>query len=386
MLYNWYFLILNSHMDHGWIAPVIINSMSLKSQIKNAITFIPNIVKQNDRKSFWRIIAELTYLAVKNKTLPAYYFSKHLYKKDVKNIHDYFPAAKLYSIRQKLNDQDAAKVLDNKMFFHMFFQRYITSLPKFLMSNQKNLFLLDTSHIVVTSIKEFETILYNLVENYSATKSIFIKKTYASYGGSNTYRISLNDFPINTTTLESMFKEITKSSYLFQETISQHVELNKLNPSCLNTVRMDTFFDIAGNVEIMSSFLRMSLTNLHADNVSLGGCCVGINDQTGKLMKYGYSSITKTGGSILTSHPKTGLTFQNFVIPYYYEAKQLVLKAAHLIPNVRLIGWDIAISDSGPILVEGNHDYDISANDKTYGGYKSNPVFRKVLEEINMYH
>ena len=52
-------------------------------------------------------------------------------------------------------------------------------------------------------------------------------------------------------------------------------------------------------------------------------------------------------------------------------------------PSLRLIGWDVGIGTSGPVLIEGNSDYDITGSDLMYGGYRSNPVFKRVLKEIN---
>jgi hypothetical protein len=43
----------------------------------------------------------------------------------------------------------------------------------------------------------------------------------------------------------------------------------------------------------------------------------------------------------------------------------------------------VAIGESGPILIEGNSDYDITGNDLVDGGYLANTTFRKVLHEIN---
>jgi glutathione synthase/RimK-type ligase-like ATP-grasp enzyme len=70
------------------------------------------------------------------------------------------------------------------------------------------------------------------------------------------------------------------------------------------------------------------------------------------------------------------------MIPFIPEAKDLVTKAASLMPGLRLIGWDVAIGENGPILVEGNSDYGLRGNDMHYGGYRTHPVFKKILEEI----
>jgi hypothetical protein len=77
------------------------------------------------------------------------------------------------------------------------------------------------------------------------------------------------------------------------------------------------------------------------------------------------------------------ITFENFEIPLFEQAKELVLKAAACMPGLRLVGWDVALGESGPVLVEGNSDYDIAGNDTADDGYRANPVFRKVLKELN---
>ena len=147
--------------------------------------------------------------------------------------------------------------------------------------------------------------------------------------------------------------------------------------------QIDTFINTDGKIEIASAYLRMSINNSHVDNISSGGCQVGIKLETGKLKKYGYSQIKTLGVKILTEHPVTKTTFEDFSIPFFQEVKDLVIKTAPLVPELRLIGWDVGIGESGPILIEGNSDYDLTGNDLADEGYMANKVFKKVLKEIN---
>ena len=126
----------------------------------------------------------------------------------------------------------------------------------------------------------------------------------------------------------------------------------------------------------------MSIRNSHIDNISSGGCQVGISLESGRLKKTGYSLIQTEGVKLFTEHPVTGIVFEGFRIPYFDEVKELVKKAAGLMPGLRLIGWDVAVGESSPILIEGNSDYDVSGNDVAYGGYMANSVFKKVISEI----
>jgi len=183
--------------------------------------------------------------------------------------------------------------------------------------------------------------------------------------------------------IDNLYHTVVKAGFLFQETVKQHSELNLLNPSCLNTLRIDTFIDKDGNIDIISAYLRMSINNKHVDNISSGGCQVGINLQSGKLKQLGYSSFSNVGTRVFNKHPVTGCVFEDFEIQYFTEAKELILKVAGYMPGLRLVGWDVAISESGPVLIESNSDYSMGGNEISEGGYRNNAIFRKMLKELN---
>jgi hypothetical protein len=52
--------------------------------------------------------------------------------------------------------------------------------------------------------------------------------------------------------------------------------------------------------------------------------------------------------------PGTDRSFVGFKLPCWQDLKSVALRAAAAFPWARSIGWDIAISDRGPVLIEGN--------------------------------
>ena len=54
------------------------------------------------------------------------------------------------------------------------------------------------------------------------------------------------------------------------------------------------------------------------------------------------------------AHPDSGVIFTGYEIPFFHDALTLVMKAAQEIPEIRYIGWDIAISANGPVVIEAN--------------------------------
>jgi len=358
--------------------------MNMGNNLNKAFAYIPKIYNEPDRKSFFLILKEIIQLTIKCKTFPSHYFSRRLYKNNIGNINNYIPNNILYTLHAKINDINASQVLENKLFFWFYYGEFFDNLAKILLYNNGDIFINHDNYFHINDIHEFEDSLLKLVDKRSSAKSIFIKKTYDSHGGANTYRISKNDFPLDRDFLNNLLIEVKSSSYLFQETIKQHKELNRLNPSCVNTIRMDTFINKNGVVEVIGPYLRVSINNLHVDNTSSGGCCIGIDIDSGKLKKYGYTSISKTGGNTLTEHPITKVIFEDFQIPFYKEAVEFIRRVAFLTPKIRLVGWDLAITETGPVLIEGNPKYDITNHDLVHEGYRNNPVFSKILDELKI--
>lgn len=357
--------------------------MALTANLVKTARFLPVILHDRQRKPVLRIIYELIYLFYYHRTLPDFYFTRRLYLKEKENILDYFPNKFLYGINARINDCDAATVLRDKLFFDMYYSKHTRRLPKIISHNFETTFYVDGEKYKADSKKELEAILKDLTLNRSANSSIFIKKIFGSYGGMNTFRLTREDFPLSSEKLDMLYSSVRVSAYLYQDVIVQHSEMDKMNPSCINSIRIDTFIDREGNCDILSAFLRMSITNSHVDNASSGGCYAGIDLETGILNKYAYSAISVTGGHIFTEHPVTGTVFQGFRIPFFEEVKSFILEIAKINPSLRLIGWDVAITPEGPVLIEGNCRYNITGHDMTYGGYRRNPVFRKLLTELN---
>ncbi len=341
-----------------------------------------DLLRDPERKSLFRIVSEVLSLGVKFRRFPRHYFSRYLFKEGRDNISDYFPDPFLNRIKPLFNDREVRDVVENKLYFNIFYSQFGLCLPKILMYNHKNIFVVDNEVVKVNNISDFISLLTR-IHSFSSTSTLFVKKTFWSYGGDQIYKISPATIEEDPEFLASLYQNILKSGFLFQETVKQHPVMNQLNPSCLNTIRLDTFIDKDGNVEIISAFIRTSINNSFVDNISSGGCQISIDLDTGRLNKTGFLRLKVYGAKLLTEHPLTKVVFKDFKIPFFDEVKRIVIKAAELMPCLRLVGWDVGIGEDGPVLIEGNSDYDMSGNDLSDGGYRSNAVFRKVLEEIN---
>ena len=141
---------------------------------------------------------------------------------------------------------------------------------------------------------------------------------------------------------------------IVQDVVGQHPSLAAFSRYSLNTMRYVTFISQQGDIQLLSTVLRMGVNNDRVDNARAGGCFCGIDAQ-GRLRPTGHN----LKGEAFKSHPDSGIVFKDFTIPCYQECKKLVMTLAPRFYGIsRLISWDLALDVSGsPLLVEANMTY-----------------------------
>lgn len=134
-----------------------------------------------------------------------------------------------------------------------------------------------------------------------------------------------------------------------EDAIVQHEAIAALNSSCVNTLRLITI-TTGGLCEIVGAVLKVG-NGAVVDNMGAGGLCAPVDFSTGRVTAD--ACIRKEDRHAV--HPATGVRFKGFEIPFWNEALEMVRRAAAVVPEVRFVGWDVAVTPGGPVLVEGNY-------------------------------
>ena len=162
-------------------------------------------------------------------------------------------------------------------------------------------------------------------------------------------------------------KRIGYSDSILQERVVQHTLMDTLNPNAVNTIRIVTV-NKGGTVCLFHSILRIGTAeSKERDNTSQGGIAVGIHND-GRLYAFGLRK-PEFGGKT-SSHPDTGVVFSEFTIPYYQKAVDLCCAAHRLFYDIKTIGWDVAITEDGPVFIEGNDNWEMQTFQAIYGGLR----------------
>ena len=137
-----------------------------------------------------------------------------------------------------------------------------------------------------------------------------------------------------------------------EEGLTQHPKMSLLSPNSVNTIRTGTCVDSEGNAHVIYMVLRCSVGEQYMDNGSLGGIWTRLDD-SGKVI---YPFYTNVPDRMLyfDRHPVTGFEYKDFQVPMVDEVKELAKKAALLVPESPYIGWDIAITEERPVIIESN--------------------------------
>lgn len=141
-----------------------------------------------------------------------------------------------------------------------------------------------------------------------------------------------------------------------EDVLQQHEEMNRMNPSSINTLRIVTILNETGP-HIVYAHIRIGNSDRPVDNLHSGGMFAPIDLDRGVIQYPAYDKARHT----YQEHPRTHTTIQGFAIPYWEEAKAMCLEASQIVPQMRYVGWDVAITPTGPVFVEGNNlpGYDI---------------------------
>ena len=188
--------------------------------------------------------------------------------------------------------------------------------------------------------------------------STIFAKPISAFGGTGVEQIVTDE----STDFEALVSRLREGKqYLVEQAVVQHEALNKLCPSSVNTLRIVTL-NINDKSHFLYALLRVGSGNNHVDNISSGGMYTLIGDD-GVLH---FPAFCDKTGLYYDAHPVTGTAYQGFTVPMFQQAIDICLKAAQIKPGLAYIGWDVAITPDGPVLIEGNilPGYDMAQNAK----------------------
>jgi len=256
------------------------------------------------------------------------YFQFRFYNKTKEEKETWAGTGTMYEFQKIVNPTQERNILDDKRLFY-------ANYKEFFVHKMYNLEELQTNP--------------GIIDTLLAKEKIVLKEASGKCGA------GVKICTTKDLTQNGLINLMEKGKFDILETyLKQHSKIQELSPSAVNTIRIFTQIRKDGQYEVLGCRMRISV-DCEVDNLAAGNLAAPIDEKTGIINGAGvYSNITKAPETI---HPITKTSIVGFQIPYWEEILAMVKKASLKHPQNRSIGWDVVLTNSGPGLIEGNHDW-----------------------------
>ncbi|MBR4659218.1 MAG: hypothetical protein IKP26_08205 [Clostridia bacterium] len=182
------------------------------------------------------------------------------------------------------------------------------------------------------------------VEFSSRYKEVFIKKK-VGWGGDGARKDRLS----SEVDVERVWDSLSGEEVV-EPIVENHDIIKAIYPNSLNTIKV-TVLQTAQGPKIVTAIIRFGNQTI-VDNVHSGGMAAGINIATGQIETLAMDKHFQR----YSQHPETNHQIKGLVLPEWEKIKALAVRASTVTPRLRYTSWDIALTQNGPIMIEGNWD------------------------------
>lgn len=168
--------------------------------------------------------------------------------------------------------------------------------------------------------------------------------------------------------------------FVFQTAVAQDPGVSALIGEALGCLRVVTAMEETGP-RVLYAVWKIPAPDAMSDNFWQSGSMLGeVDTANGKVVQVRRGTGLKT--EAVETHPTSGKPILGFEIPRWAEVQDLA-KAAHAIsPENGVLGWDIGLSDKGPVIIECNSNPFHTLYQLASGRGILNDEFKPVLDGI----
>lgn len=230
----------------------------------------------------------------------------------------YLTRVKNNAIVKMFNDRDKFYLFDNKYEFNKLFDKYLKRNWMFLNDN------------------------YDDFVKFCEDKNEIIVKPVDGCGGVGVELIKVDKDKLN-----KIYNKLVKNKQLIvEEKIVQHKDMAKLNDSSVNTLRIVSYYD-GVDTHILNVVLKIGNGGI-TDNFSSGSMYTFVKD--GNII---VPAIDRDD-NIFKVHPISHINLIGYKVPNFDKCINMVCECVKIVPDVKYVGWDVAITKNGVSLIEGN--------------------------------
>lgn len=295
-------------------------SFAREGNYKRFYNDLKEISKKNGKPA-WLMFADTALMVPLLGSGLQDYLNFKFYEKSFKERKTYATIGYMDKANKELEEVQYSPFIANKGNFHVNYAKY----------THREYF-----NAAIGSFEEFEDFL--------SRHDSFVVKPQIGLGGNDVSKVKRSDIQDE----KAYFEKLKEQQAIVEQLIVQDPRWAALSPDSVNTIRIMTVA-VDGKSEVIFACARVGNGSNITDNFSHGGMGVMVDMEHGVLKGWGVDKkLNESPCSV------TGVAFDGFPIPYWKEIQEMVLEAALVDERVHMVGWDVAITPDGPLLIEGN--------------------------------
>ena len=328
-----------------WWLPAVL-AMAIWSTWLNGLA-----TRRQAHKAIAQQFAEQIWFAGRHGILPPWYYMFEMFdpaqqRKAPHYVHRYeLKSGLLQTLRRSVNQARRSPTQNKAAFLHRCMMNGIRTVP------------------CLAAVKSGKVDLHggNTME-YILSRDLFVKPTRGRGGeGAGLWQRDADGYRLqggNVLTPDELiahFQALShKKTLLLQPRMSNHSAIADLSNGVLCTARIVTMRTQSGGHEAVCALFRMAVgDNRQVDNFHAGGIAAPIDVASGRLGAATDWGLRPRHGW-RTHHPDTGGLIEGRMLPLWAETRALAERAHVAFDDRHIIGWDMAILDDGPAIVEAN--------------------------------
>lgn len=270
-----------------------------------------------------------------HKTMLLDYTQYRFYDKKRKDRRKYVVFGRLLEMMSICNNNEFRYIFDNKIEFNKVFSKYISR---------------DWINFDNTTLEDFERFI-------NCNEEFFVKDPSGMFG-LGVKKIQSDQL----NNIEDTYKKFKEKKLLCEQPITQCKEMEEFNKSTVNTIRVVSMVDRNKQPHIIGGLLRVGRSGRFADNFHHQGIAAYIDPKYGIVSTKGFDKNKEWH----VVHPDSNKKIVGFEVPCWDQIVDTIYNAALEVPEMRYIGWDVAITSDYKIeLIEGNSGADPDAEQIT---------------------
>lgn len=229
-----------------------------------------------------------------------------------------------------------------------------------LVSDRKNLKLLNAKEKAYAQLSEFykrdmifaknkTDISFEEFSNFALNHKEFISKpsNMSLARGIKVFRLGET---IDEKEIKNIYDDVFENvPVIIEEFVHNDDYYAAFHPQSLNIVRAVCFRQ-KGEMKLYRAYLSLGCGDKDFANGAAGAIAVPIDYNTGITTDIGYTESLKT----YDVHPDSGLPLKGIQLEKWDELVDLVKTLGEKLPTLNYVGWDLACTSKGWVIVEGN--------------------------------